>query len=133
MGGSITWQQLQKLKEVAEYNTKWVVGKGNSNFWKDSWLDIGKLCDVVDITQVDQKLKVCSSAAGNFAQWRQVCADFDAGALMQMDMILSQLNERRRRIGVFGKSALMGVFLEIRLGSEYNQGKFLKHQWFHLA
>ena len=42
-GRSSTWKRMIHAKDCTESHMKWIVGKGNFNFWKEHWVLNGKL------------------------------------------------------------------------------------------
>ena len=42
---SSIWKRVLKVKNRAEACTKWIIGKGDVNFWKDRWCGEERLND----------------------------------------------------------------------------------------
>lgn len=43
VGVSHTWLHMLKVKNCTEENLRWIIGKGNVDFWKDKWWGEDKL------------------------------------------------------------------------------------------
>lgn len=54
VGISGTWCRMLKVKEQTEKYTKWIIGKGETDFWKERWWGDGRIADLIDSPNCDK-------------------------------------------------------------------------------
>lgn len=82
---------INQIRGLAKGSIKWVVRKGDINFWKDQWLSVGKISDLIHLDNVDQDLTI-QKTAGDGSKWFLTCAhDLNGVVMAEIEHVLCLL------------------------------------------
>lgn len=70
-----TWQRIFKVRDLAESHMKWVIGRGQINFWKDNWLKIRNMGVLIDASVIDNHALTVREAASDSDKWKSLIVD----------------------------------------------------------
>lgn len=106
---------MLKVKDRTESYIRWIVGKGEVDFWKDRWWGEEKLGDLVDVSS---SLSV-REAVTNFTWKDQVCSILNANEIMKIQSMGEVINSEADRsvwaVNACGNFSLKSAWEGIRI------------------